>query len=295
MNKRLLFISFIAIFVAFSSCKKKEDKEPVKLLGEYTPDKKINRIYKDYGNGRELREVWNWDDNRIECVDHYYSGSIDWTEYYTYNDKGQIERVDDYQYNEYIEYEYDGSKLNRAAYYSDGSLEEEYMMKYDGNNKIIEVEAYYFDYKKDSKKRLLNEGNCIINKILHKEALLALEKLSEKNASKDTYVANIKAEWEGNNIAKIIITEDDYRYTEEYTYDDKFNPYKNYLNLYFDEIVEDFSLNENNATKVRFTEIEDGETDGGTITYTYTYDSDFPKSRRLNYDGDIVFTYYEYR
>lgn len=288
----------IAIFVTLSSCKKKEEnkvEEPEELLGTFTPDKKINRIYKDYGSGRELREVWNWDDNRLESVDHYDSGSVDWTEYYTYNDNGQIERVDDYRYNEYVEYEYEGTKLTRVGYYDEGSLEEEYIIKYDGNNKITEVEVYFFYYKKDGTKRLLHEGNCFINSILHKEALLALEKLSIKNASKDTYIANIKLEWEGNNISEMIITEDDYRYTEEYTYDNKFNPYKNYLSLYFDEIVEDFSLNENNATKVRFTEIADGENDGGTIIYTYTYDSDFPKSRRLNYDGDVVFTYYEYK
>ena len=85
--------------------------------GEYTPEKRINRVYRDNGYGKTLREIWRWNDNLLQSIDHYSSGSVSWVEEFTYNDNNQIVRVEDFLNGETMEYEYDGSNISKAIYY----------------------------------------------------------------------------------------------------------------------------------------------------------------------------------
>lgn len=133
-------------FVAFVSCKKDKPSgdnsgggpEPAKCM--------ISKIHSDNGNGKVLDEIWTWHDNKLKKIDHYSNGSVSWSEEYSYNGNGQLARVDDYKYDEYCEYKYDGDKLSKAQYYSDGLLYEEYNFKYNSDNKISEVEIQSHDY-----------------------------------------------------------------------------------------------------------------------------------------------------
>ena len=123
-------VGYILVTDFFSPAEEKE--------GQYTPEKKISRIYSDYGYGKTLREIWRWNDNLLQSIDHYSSGSVSWVEEFTYNDNNQIVRVEDFLNGETMEYEYDGSNISKAIYYDEGSMEYELSFKYT-DNKITDT------------------------------------------------------------------------------------------------------------------------------------------------------------
>lgn len=302
MKKILVSLLLISMVVTFSSCKKE---------GVYKPKEKISRIYRDsgYGEGKKLREVWNWEKKQLQRIDHYYDGDLEWSEEFTYNKKGQIERVDDYINSEYTEYTYDGRKLSKATYYEDGSIEAEYVFKHDGKiitgKKITEVEVTYFDSSRRNS-RLMNEGYNPLRMLLHENNYQTLKKAIE-NLPASRSMVTVKLEWEKKNVSKIEVTSGSYRYTVELKYDDKLNPLKNFFSLYPEEALADegdYSLSKNNVVEERF--IDDNETE--IHKYSYSYDGKFPTVQRYTYSYEdydwyedeyytvtrTVSTYYEY-
>ncbi len=297
--KKLFYVLVSLMFLStFTSCFK--DKE-----GVYKPKEKISRIYRDsgYGDGKELREVWTWEKKQLQRIDHYSDNHISWSEEFTYNKKGQVERVDDYENSEYTEYTYDGRKLSKATYYDNGSIEEEYAFKHDGN-KITEIECSYFGSKRNS--RLMDKGYNPLRMLLHENNYQTLKKAIENHPA-SRGIMTVKLEWEKENVSKIEVTGGSYRYTVELKYDDKLNPFKNFFSLYAEEAVADegdYSLSKNNVVEERF--IEDGDTD--IYKYSYSYDGKFPTVQRYTYSYEeydwyeeeyytvtkTVSTYYEY-
>ena len=302
MKKSILLLASLMFLATFTSCFK--DKE-----GEYKPKEKISRIYKDYGygDGKELREIWTWDKKQLQRIDHYYDGDLSWSEEFTYNKKGQIERVDCYEDGEYTEYTYDGGKLSKATYYDNGSIDEEYTFKHDGN-KITEIEISNF-YKKGSRdnSRLRKEGYNPLRILLPENNYQTLVKVIENNPASRGMIT-VKLEWEKKNVSKIEVTNGSYNRSVELKYDDKLNPLKNFFSLYPDEAFYDEgdnSLSKNNVVEELFID-EDGETE--IYKYSYEYDGKFPTVQRYtyeDYDWDedeyeyytvlvTVSTYYEY-
>ncbi len=304
MKKFILLLVSLMFLSTFTACFKDND-------GEYKPKEKISRIYKDYGygDGKELKEIWNWDKKQLQRIDHYYDGDLSWSEEFTYNKKGQIERVDCYENREYTEYTYDGRKLSKATYYNNGSIEEEYTFKHDGN-KITEIEILYF-YKKGSRdnSRLRKEGYNPLRILLPENNYQTLVKVIENNPASRGGMETVKLEWEKKNVSKIEVTSGSYRYTVELKYDDKLNPFKNLFGLYVDEnIDEGSSLSKNNVIEEHSAETYNGETYTEITKYSYSYDGKFPTVQRYTYSYEIydwneeeyytetrtVFTYYEY-
>lgn len=281
MKKSILLLASLMFLATFTSCFK--DKE-----GEYKPKEKISRIYKDYGDGdgKELREVWNWDKKQLQRIDHYYDGYLDWSEEFTYNKKGQIERVDCYECGEYTEYTYDGRKLSKSTCYEDGSIYEEYKFKHDGN-KITKIEILYF-YNRGSRdnSRLRKEGYNPLRILLPENDYQTLVKVIENNPASRGGMVTVKLEWEKKNVSKIEVTSGSDRYTVELKYDDKLNPLKNFFSLYPEDAFadeSDYSLSKNNVVEERF--IEDGETE--IDKYSYSYDGKFPTVKRYTYSYKI--------
>lgn len=278
MKKTVLFLTSLMFLATFTSCFKDKD-------GEYKPKEKISRIYKDYGDGdgKELKEVWNWDKKKLERIDHYSSGSLSWSEEFTYNKKGQIERIDCYEGSEYAEYKYDGRKLSKITYYDNGSIEEEYSFKHDGN-KISEIEIMYF-YRGKSESRLMTEGYNPIKMLLSERNYQAVRKTLNDNATRENITA--KLEWEKKNVSRIELNAGSERLIMELIYDDKLNPFKNYNDLYtyYDEDWEDlcFVFSKNNITENRMTYTDDGETETDIQKYSYSYDGKFPTVQRYTY------------
>lgn len=284
---------------SFSSCKKE---------GVYKPKEKISRIYEHYSDGeKELREVWTWDEKKLQRIDHYSDGGdLSWSEEFTYNKKGQVERVDCYEDSEYTEYTYDGRKLSKATYYYRGSIETEHIYKHDGEN-ITEIEITYFDNKKRNS-HLRDEGYNPLRMLLQGNNYQTLKNAIERiHTSID--IVTVKLEWEKKNVSKIEIIEGSYRFTADFKYDDKLNPFKNLFGLYVDgDVDEGYLLSKNNVIEKHYTETSHGETYTGKREYSYSYDGKFPTVQRYTYsyqDYDwyedeyytvtrTISTYYEY-
>ena len=286
MKKSILLLASLMFLATFTSCFKDKD-------GEYKPKEKISRIFKDYGDGdgKELREVWNWDKKLLKSIDHYSDGSLNWTEEFTYNKKDQVERVDCYADGEYAEYTYDGSKLSKSTYYYKGSIEEEYTFKYDGK-KVSEIEIFYFS-KKRAESRLLTEGFNPIKLLLDEKTY---QSFNNAVAKTDTYRDGIiiKLDWDKNNVSKMTLETGAERLIIDLKYDDKLNPYKNYFDMYTfyseDWLDIEYSFSKNNVTEARGTYTYEGETETDIIKYSYSYDGKFPTIQRCTYTEQ----YYDY-
>lgn len=286
MKKSVLLLAALMFTATFSSCLK--DKE-----GEYKPKEQISRVFRDYGegDGKELKEVWNWDKKMLTSIDHYSDGYLSWTEDFTYNKKNQLERVDCYADRETVEYLYDGNKLNKSTYYYKGSIEEEYTFKYDGN-KISEIEIFYMD-KSKGEKRLLNEGHNPIKMMLDENSYQEVNKfIAKKEASR--YIITMKLEWEKNNVSKMTLEAGTERLVFDFKHDDKINPYKNFFDLYtfYSEEWNDveLSFSKNNVTETRATYTDEGESETEITKYSYTYDGKVPTVQRATYTEQ----YYDY-
>lgn len=290
----------------FTACFKDKD-------GEYKPKEKISKIYNDYGEGKELEEVWKWNGKQLQRIDHYYDGDLEWSEEFTYNKKGQIERVDCYEDSEYTEYTYDGNRMTKSTFYNSGTIEEEYNFTYDGN-KVSMIEIIYFSKSSIEKSRLREEGHNPIKMLLQENYEIV------KNVLNNTAMRNsvtLKVEWNKNNVSNIEVQDGGETAQLEFKYDDKLNPFKNYYDLYtfYDEEIDVVvtAYSKNNITEIRSTYREDGETETEILKYSYSYDGKFPTVRRFtysyerpiwddNYDNIIDYetetettsTYYEY-
>ena len=276
MKNKFLLVAISLLLISFSSCSDN--------IGDYHPKKKISRIFSDYGYGKTLQEMWSWNKNQLVKIEH----SSDWTEYFTYNKKGQIVRVDDYEYGEYVEYQYDGNKLKKIRYYNDNTLEEEYSVTYDGNHPTKIELTYYVGYK--GKSRLKSEGTNPLKTLLSGNVYQRIErKFNEYSAASksDGYTYIIKLEWEKGNISKVIYEEieDGEHNIEEVTfkYDNKSNPFHNCLSLYLDDFVDENWGSKNNVVEEFWT--------GTSVTYSYIYDGNYPIEQRSN---NGYFKYYEY-
>ena len=268
--------------------------------GEYTPEKRISRIYHDNGNGKTLREIWRWNDNLLQSIDHYSSGSIFWVEEFIYNDKNQIVRVEDFLNGETMEYEYNGSNISKAIFYDEGSIDIELSFKYT-DNKISEIEYTEYDYKKRNNYHLISEGNSPLKMLLTEKVYQVFEKIVNNPANRSE-TGTIKLTWKDNNVSKMEIRSGSWENIVDYKHDDKSNPFRNYYNLYGPgeldyEIYSTFSVN--NVTEERWIEKEDGDTYVYTIKYSYSYDDMFPTIKRISYQYDDGYTdsevyYYEY-
>ncbi|MCQ2271727.1 MAG: hypothetical protein MJZ72_02925 [Bacteroidales bacterium] len=291
MKKILLFLIAVAMVMTFGSCHKE---------GKYSPSKKISKIYRESGydgyfSGRYLSESWNWNKNQLQSIYHHSSdGSISYTEDFTYT-KGRISRVD-HRYPSssmsyyYSEFTYDGGKLSRMADYYNGQLESEFSFTYkNGKISTMNVTNYYSYYDKSETMPMVKSSflSLIIPELSDK-IIENLYRLSNKSKGGNTYTYSI--EWKGDNISKIKGADGDEWAEIELTYDNKKNPFYGFLNSDFDE--ECFS--KNNITRETWTEYDEGEMYNYSDTYTYTYDGNWPISKRYQYGDEYGTTYYEY-
>lgn len=301
MKKSVLLLASLVFLVAFSSCKQ-EEKE-----GQYTPEKKISRIYRDYGDGKTLREVWHWNENILQSIDHYSSGVVSWIEEFTYNDDNQIVRVDDFLNGEYIEYEYNGSMISKAVYYDEGSIDMEFAFKYT-DNKITELEYIGYDYKKRSSSHLMREGNNPLKMLLTEETCQVFDKFVNNSVNRGTYGVTIKLTWKENNVSKMELREGDFGLIVDMKHDTKSNPFRNYYNLYgpleFEGMYDDgcmlnSTFSANNITEERWVENYEGDKYTWVIRHTYSYNDMYPTVQRISAqdedgDTDSEVYYYEY-
>lgn len=322
--KKILVLMSLIVVVLFSACKPEPEPtpeptpepEPEELGGVYNPEKKISRIYEDDGDGdgKMLREVWRWNNDVLQSIDYYIYGQRDHTEEFSYNDNGQVERIDIFSENVYIEYKYDGSKLSTATYYASGSMTIEYNFTYK-DDIISEIKIMNFGGKINDSYLMKGRHNPI--KIIFRENdCQAIQKIITNLGNRGEVL--MKLSWKDNNVSKIDLTSGSYRRIAECKYDDKSNPFKNYYDLYdadvdflegVAEVGSYYTFSTNNITEVRCTTTdEDGETYTDVVKYSYSYEGGFPTVQRYTYSyeeydwyedeydtvTETVSTYYEY-
>lgn len=277
--KNLIFVATaILLALAFSSCKKD---------GQYAPKERISKIYVSTSNSPEkhLECVWTWDDKKLSKIDYlFWNGDLFWTETFKYDSKNRIERVEDLEYNEYVQYTYDGNKLKSMEYYSEGELWQTSTFTYDGNKiSRIDIVSKDSDIIMDKKARF---------SLIPKEFK---NKISPKNDGSDSEFS-IELTWDGNNVSYLKTTyaySDTYGYSyttvEEcnYTYDNKLNPIKGLWNIASMTDEESIMLlgvfSENNITSVTFKATDTYTENGQTETDTYT----FVRNYNIAYDGKL--------
>ncbi len=312
------FIAIMAMFLCFSSCKKEN---------VYKPKKQIARVLVSTNSAnKQMQQAMTWDDKKLQKIDHYYNGSINWTEYYTYDKKNRICKVDDYGNNETVEYKYDGKNLKSIDWTKNGKLRESINVTYKGN-KISRLEYIEYDYKKSTE---ANEEKhlSLIPEIVEKSGIT-----SKATFYYDHQTLTIDIEWDGDNIVKTIynrVLSGEYYNGEiyapgtktentisTYTYDKNTNPIYGFRDGYYILKPDVYTSNimacysKNNLTQMTETWtmsiVTSNETlsdsDINTYNYSYTYDKEFLTGKyptevlyTHTYNGNTTMstTYYEY-
>lgn len=306
MKKFTLLLMAALLMTAASSCQKDDDDDNNEHItgndGIYNPEKKIHKCYywDSYDEHQELREIWNWNEKRLESIDHGYESyyqdwSVSWTENFTY-EGNRLVRVDNFDGLEYIEYSYSEGRLKKASYYYKYNLEAEYTFAYGNNNKLSQLSIVRYDDDKSASKGHLNS----LNSFLPKEISERFNERKQHRAygnrgTNESETCSIQFTWNGDNISNMHVEvryegeEDGIIYSEAETenvsfqYDSKSNPGKGFLNLYCMDGLDDAAsfLNTNNMTEYTYTyewhEYENGvlEDEGngsGEYHFSYQYD-----------------------
>ena len=333
MRKTALFTALLATLCLFAACSKDEE-------GVYNPKKKIANIYEssmsvyswhdDINNrwiadtsaeDKTLAEAWTWDGKKLSKITFYEHSNV-------------LEKADPVV-SDVVTFTYDGKKVTRA----EGNYE--YMTFTYDSKELKSVEIYdkeeanaliaKFDFEhKDGKIVKINvtiEGDIDMDKsstvnlekVLFRNILPNVDN-AEKTVAKINAVVSksgAKAQmtvpfvltWDGDNVSEMAATITMYGISQTakitYTYDDKNNPYQNYLFGMINMLDNGdmATLNKNNVTKSVTTVSYLGQTDTEEMNYTYTYDGKWPTSRTMtdtydDYDVRSVYTtttYFEYK
>jgi len=280
----------VIVLTSLSSCKK-EAKE-----GVYTPEMKIQRVYySSTYTEKYLSESWNWDGKLLKSIDHYFtSGNLSWTENFTYDGK-RLVRVDDYVNSEYVTYSYDGKLLKSAEYYYKSSLASSTAYTYD-NGKLSKMVITDYGSKKSKKDGHLQNAVLPLQSEVVEVVSKFIAKASANRTEKDIDVFTLQFTWDGDNVSKLIVTQEGNMGTAALQYDSKNNPLKGFHNLYSDTYESDGIMNwsKNNVTKEIVTET-DGE--NNVLDYTYQYnDNDYPTMVILRYAEEAyqITKYFDY-
>lgn len=282
MKKTFLITTLIAL-VALTSCNKN------KIDGVYNPKEKIDKIYWSYADiSKRLLEDWTWKDKRLKTIDYYsFDGTIESTDRFSYNGERLIQ-VDNYEYNSSMKYRYDHKdRLLEATFTYDGILMEKYDFEYD-DNELSDIKlTIYEDWA-------LNNDNRMnpLRYMLPELPLESIKRIAKKSPLRSNIVVEIDVDWKDDNISEIELEIGDISEKLVFEYDDKKNPFRGFLGLYFDELILAHGnfASKNNVTKITITEEYKGISATDTEYVSYTYDGKFPVTR--SYDGDT--NYFEY-
>ena len=301
----LLLAMLLPVAASLTSCHKD---------GVYNPKEKISRIYYAYSSpdpffnsDKELKEIWDWDGNKLSTIAYYTKKGVDGTEKFSYDGK-RLSRVDyvipDGTNVAHVLYIYDGRKLDKMEYYSGEELQEIHKYIYDGK-KLSKVEVTFYDIFAYPTSQMAKQWQTVRSRLFRyavPEAVCAsMDRIVETCINTDTpfrqkegayYTWTINLTWEGKNISKV----EYYDPTNElisiqYSYDKNSNPiYGCYTMGNLDEECLNAMTCKNNV-------VSETWNDGDRADYTYQYDGKFPISKSVKWvdDEDIETWYYEYK
>ena len=282
MKKTFLFLAFACVAMLFSSCHKE---------GVFNPKKKISKIYTystytvdgtTTSSNRVLSEVWNWNNNILERIDHYDAdGGVRGVTTYTY-DKKRVVRIDEsYQsmfsnYSMHTEFIYDGKYLSESKIYDGDELEATLKFTHQ-NGKISQIvftgEEVYEENGKSLKTRALQH----ILPLQICQTLQQIEKKKQtKNAGKGSETTTMTLTWNNDNITKIACVDEFYGERYEYSIEAEYDNYNNpFYGLFDSEMYIGGNLCKNNIVKQTWIYPDENPY---TEIYRYTYEGKYPVS-----------------
>ena len=275
------FISLILICAVISSCNKIEIGNGAKLRG----------FYQETYDGQIPVEIWKWDRNTLNAIEYYKYGELEFKEIFTYNKDGNIAHVDliyveglihTSPFDTRYKYEYsDNGQLSKIKHYDIGDfLLGEYTFKYT-DNKISEIG--YVSALRNRSNDMLKYSFNPIKRIVTEDFIKELDKTSN-NRSNYEWILSI--EWNGDNISKVEtpFMGSESTLTQEYSYDDKLNPFYHVFNR---DVISSYQsdilpASKNNIVKITST-YKNFEEFNYITKYEYEYEDDFPIKRTYSY------------
>lgn len=302
MKKILLIAAAAMLLLSMTSCNKHKD-------GVFNPKQKISAIYYSYRSQSSWYnsetytwedrdpyvtplhkdQEWVWDGKQLQQIRHYDTdGTIDATETFTYDGKKLIRAEYDYgDDRDYTTYEYDGKELVSAKYYRHGLLYDSYEFTHT-DKKITDITMTEYDYDKnvtDRAKHQISSLRSILPMGQIGEKVIANCEARLKTKSASTYITRISLTWTGNNITRITYKWSDGDIdTDDFTYDNKKNPYYGFLPSEGYDMITPFYSSENNVltddpSDPPYVYEYDKNDYPTSCVYTYTYNSDTYRDR----------------
>lgn len=307
MKKITLIVATLALSLFFVSCNKE---------GQYTPKNKIDRVcysstgkYEEYQNGywtttgsystdKYVGEIWNWDGKLLKSISYYTTdGNLSYTENYEYDGKRLVSVS--WGTAGRLSLNYDGAKISSIEAYDGTVKSAEWTITHTGS-KISNIKITEFENKRGTINSFpINMCRFFIPAPSVETFVEMLGRAQQHNMNtKEIYSYDLELEWDGDNVKTIKFIDGVYTETQEYTYDDKINPYCGLFDL--SEFGTNEVLSKNNVTRMTYL---DSDNDYGEANYVYTYDKKLPTmrsySRVYTYDDERSSytdnTYYEYK
>lgn len=261
MKKSSLVIFFVSVLLLFTSC----ERNPISSE-ETTQEKKISKIIEEcsYDEDESIcEEIWEWNGNQIRTITkHYY--------YYEY---GMLEEED----VEIAQFFYQNNKISTIT---DGHTRYELFYQ---NDRLSSVKCY--DMNDNPEREYTYEYNGDnLTKVSHYMPSLSI--------SEEYYF-----EWLEGNVARIKYYNDgDYVSSYSFRYDNKGNPFHDlcvnfYDNLFNSDVFVERFLFPSSKNNV----ISGSHSSVGSLNFTYTYDENYPLTRKCYLDGTVITTRYEYQ
>ena len=276
--KKLSLLLAVALFaITFTSCQKTEP---------YNPKEKISKIYVDYGYGKSLSEVWNWDGKQLKTIEYYIGMSNFYTEEFTYNKNDQLQKVEGAGGDARTEYIYNKfGRLYQIKHFDYDKNTATYTFEYDDNklSEIIIVSTKFIEPDKSIAAPL----KYVFPELAFVETS---EMLSNVPAERGGIRLELDIDWRGNNISEIEVESGEYKEKYYFKYDDKLSPLRNFWGLDFGGINDNIFVNKNNIVEYTVVTSYAGFSYTDTKYISYTYDGKYPVSKS---DGNSTF-YYEY-
>lgn len=279
MKKITLFMTLLSFAIAITSCNKD---------GVYNPKEKIDKIYVDNGAGKHLSEDWTWDNKQLKTIDYYSDNTIDYTETFIYSDN-RLSQVDNQNDGETAKFTYDKRHLQQADFYKNNVLYMSCLFEY-ADNKLSDIKVALTDTDKGlNTKGVANP----LNYVLPKQTAQYIDNVIKENPTRGTIYFEVDFAWDGNNVSEIgIELNDEYSVLYVFEYDDKLNPFRNFLNSDLEETLYGHGVykSRNNVTAYTLIEAAMGFSFTESHFISYTYDGRFPATRTFN----NVIEYFEY-
>ena len=290
------FKSFIALGIlltlGLAACHK--DK-----TGVYQPKKKIQQIYYSSNHiPKTPYQLWDWNGNQLSSVTHYqHNMKSEWIESFSY-DNGRISRVDNYNNNEYVTYEYDGDQLKSATLFYRNTIICTWTTSYNNDKLSKLIGTIYEGFKANRARLTLDPLSGLLPQELSQQVAQREQQQVMRNTTDEPITLVLLLTWDGEHIDKLVFTGDGDYMSFQMEYDDKICPMYGFMGC-----MEDYYTNfgtghtgftKNNVTRMIVT--EDHYVD--TLCFAYQYDADkYPVLQTIYYadepDNKMVL-YYEY-